>query len=221
MPKPRYDEDLFQDTSMTFGEHLEELRTCLMKALIGLIIGFVIGLYFGGDVVAFIQRPLSQALTNYYQTQAKDRAKNDEMLAGGQGIKVPGQDEPVTPSEFLVDEEELLPEKVFVRTDRIIEELRKKQPKEFGKLQVIKPPTDPESLRETLLPIVLWRPNKDDPRIRVKALNAHEAFVIYIKGSLLVGAILASPWIFYQIWVLRRRRSSTRTRGNTSTSSCR
>ena len=32
-------EDLFQDTTMTFGEHLDELRRCLMKAVIGLVIG--------------------------------------------------------------------------------------------------------------------------------------------------------------------------------------
>jgi hypothetical protein len=33
------DEDLFQNTSMTFGEHLEELRAALFKSLIALVGG--------------------------------------------------------------------------------------------------------------------------------------------------------------------------------------
>ena len=44
--KYQYNEDLFEDTKMTFGEHLEELRTCLWKAMLGLAIGMGIGLYF-------------------------------------------------------------------------------------------------------------------------------------------------------------------------------
>ena len=27
-----------------------------------------------------------------------------------------------------------------------------------------------------------------------------EGFTVYVKASLLVGVLLASPWIFYQIW---------------------
>ena len=30
------DDDLFKDSTMTFGEHLEELRVCLWKATLGL-----------------------------------------------------------------------------------------------------------------------------------------------------------------------------------------
>jgi sec-independent protein translocase protein TatC len=36
--------------------------------------------------------------------------------------------------------------------------------------------------------------------VRTTTLNAHEAFSIYVKASLLVGVLLSSPWIFYQIW---------------------
>ena len=47
-----YDEDdLFKHTSMTFGEHLEELRSSLFKAVISLAIGFGIGLYFAPTIV--------------------------------------------------------------------------------------------------------------------------------------------------------------------------
>ncbi len=38
------DESLFEASTMTFGEHLDELRVVLFRALIGLVVGFVIGL---------------------------------------------------------------------------------------------------------------------------------------------------------------------------------
>ena len=62
-------EDLFQETTMTFGEHLEELRACLFKAIFGLVIGCLVGLAVGGYVVRFIQKPVLDALNEYYITQ--------------------------------------------------------------------------------------------------------------------------------------------------------
>ncbi len=51
MAKRAYDEDLFESTKMTFGEHLEELRKCFFKAGIGLALGMVIGLMGAVEVV--------------------------------------------------------------------------------------------------------------------------------------------------------------------------
>jgi sec-independent protein translocase protein TatC len=41
----------------------------------------------------------------------------------------------------------------------------------------------------------------EDPRVQIKSFNVQEGFLIYVKASLLTGAILASPWIFYQLWI--------------------
>ena len=72
-PKPtkKIDEDLFTETTMTFGEHLEELRVCLWKALVGLVICTVGGLFIGDYVVEIIEHPLTNALKDYYQTAAE------------------------------------------------------------------------------------------------------------------------------------------------------
>ncbi len=32
-------------------------------------------------------------------------------------------------------------------------------------------------------------------------MSFQEPFTIYLKASLLAGAVLASPWVFYQIWL--------------------
>lgn len=47
---------------MSLGDHLEELRTRLIRALIGIAITSAITLYFGRHLVAWIIRPLAQVL---------------------------------------------------------------------------------------------------------------------------------------------------------------
>jgi sec-independent protein translocase protein TatC len=43
---------------MSFGDHLDELRTCLIRALIGVVIGTVISLVYGKEILEIIYRPL-------------------------------------------------------------------------------------------------------------------------------------------------------------------
>jgi len=41
-----------------------------------------------------------------------------------------------------------------------------------------------------------WRPVK----MEVRSLNAQEAFMIWMKAGFITGVVVASPWIFWQIW---------------------
>ena len=63
-------EDLFAESTMTFGEHLEELRKALILALGGLMVGFLIGLVFATNVVEAIKLPLEKALKQFYIDKA-------------------------------------------------------------------------------------------------------------------------------------------------------
>ena len=58
-------DDLFDNSTMTFGEHLEELRACLVKAIVWLLLGLGIGLFFANDLVRYIQTPLQEAIAKY------------------------------------------------------------------------------------------------------------------------------------------------------------
>ena len=49
--------------------------------------------------------------------------------------------------------------------------------------------------------VFLWRKSADDPRVHLKSFSVWEAFGIYVKAAILVGLLIASPWIFYQIWI--------------------
>lgn len=76
---PRVSDDLFESSSMTFGEHLEQLRKALAKSTVWVGLGLIFGLFVADDVVQYIQTPLKSALEKYYLDQDKARL---EKLAG-------------------------------------------------------------------------------------------------------------------------------------------
>lgn len=69
------EDDLFQSSTMTFGEHLEELRGCLVRASAGLFIGILFGLMLARPVVKLVEEPLKRALGDYYSKRALDTAR--------------------------------------------------------------------------------------------------------------------------------------------------
>ena len=56
------EKDLFDDSTMTFGEHLEILRIHLVRALIGLALCVIGSLAFGEGLVRLIRHPVDAAL---------------------------------------------------------------------------------------------------------------------------------------------------------------
>lgn len=57
---------------MTFGEHLEELRVCLFRGVIGLGLGCLIGFFIADRVVRFFQSPLEKAMETYHLDNAME-----------------------------------------------------------------------------------------------------------------------------------------------------
>ncbi|MHC4399822.1 MAG: twin-arginine translocase subunit TatC [Planctomycetota bacterium] len=307
MPR-RSDEDLFQESTMTFGEHLEELRSSLFKALLWLVGGFIAGLFFAPAVVEFIQSPLEKALTEHYKGAAIKQVTERLDELEEKGLPLPGKSEQLAE---LVAEQDLLPEEVFLQAsevlhefemvysdthrnrteglellqsalpllkrmqlpktdpkralrdderDRVVEAIGLLDPDDFyteDKEQILTPEDveamaaaveDGEGLsleraarvvkavewksarfekdleritegvdlmkrvrlpglgpygslkRDDLIRTFVWKPIENDDRIRARALNAPEAFFIYIKAALLVGVMIASPGVFYHLW---------------------
>jgi len=198
MPRHPYnEEDLFKDSTMTFGEHLEELRSCLFKAIVGLTLGFVVGLYFGGDVVDYIQTPLRSALTEYYEKHSVQMVQHrvDELRAAG----VPLPDDPQQVEAF-VKNEHLLAEEVYFSPAEILRQLREHYPEQFKDTRLPGDSVGYQLDRKNLIRTFIWRPSEADSRVRTKSLSVQESFSIYIKAAFLVGAIVSSPWVFYQLW---------------------
>jgi sec-independent protein translocase protein TatC len=192
------EDDLFRDSTMTFGQHLEELRGCLFRSALGLALGFVIGLGVGRYVVQFIQRPLSRALTDYYQNESMLQVEGEL-----EKLKQLGQALPCTAEQVKqrVQKEDLLADEVYVDSNEMLQQLKSLFPGQFKDVQLpthtAKPGDDDKG---SLVRLFLWHRSQDDSRLRIKSFNAQEAFSVYIKASLLVGVLLSSPWLFYQIW---------------------
>jgi sec-independent protein translocase protein TatC len=188
------DEDLFQSSTMTFGEHLEELRGCLIRAAIGLVAGVIIGLMIARPVVHLIEQPLRGALSRYYSQKALALAK------GWTGKALPYSEEEirdaVTARGLTYELREIHPERLARMLER---EPATTAPTGEGH-EPTAATTDSRFDSDALVPIMLWQPLARDARVSITTLSAQEAFGIYMKAAILVGFVLASPWIFYQLW---------------------
>jgi sec-independent protein translocase protein TatC len=103
--------------------------------------------------------------------------------------------------EFFVKEKNYLAQEVYIDPEQILGEMKRTNPEKYKNLQLPElPPTSENVSPDTLVRLFVWHQSKDDPRLRSKSMGTTEAFTVWVKASLLVGLLLASPWIFYQIW---------------------
>ncbi len=213
-------DDLFAPSTMSFGDHLEELRGALFRSVIGLVIGCMAGLAAASWVVEWIKAPLSDSLERYYVDKSIDQllAENgDESLSPEMKLFIK--------SRRLVFEKHYIELDEIPRLQKLREEYYREHPVVEGKDDA-KPDaelkltsttdktadttaakevaTGPQiiggeklpSPSEILMVTRIWKPIQSV----VKALNAQEVFMIWMKAALVAGAIIASPYIFLQIW---------------------
>ena len=63
-------EDLYLRSTMSLGDHLDDLRRRLMFAISGLVIGTIICLFFGQRIIAFIEVPFTNVVGNEFDLQS-------------------------------------------------------------------------------------------------------------------------------------------------------
>ena len=180
-------DDLFADTTMSFGEHLEELRGVLVKAVFALGIGFLIGLLMANRVVMLIQKPLKTALEDYYLESARQEVEagvRDDLPSGEEELEEKRREQ----MKQQIDQR-LVPDTIRIDAQALVRDLQKINPEAFPK-----PLELPDSMQ--LMEVRTW--NQID--IRVQTLNAHEAFMIWMKAGFISGFVISSPFVFYYIW---------------------
>jgi sec-independent protein translocase protein TatC len=180
------------------------LRGCLLKAIVGLVIGFLFGLAVGKPVVKQIEKPLIQALGTYYHEKSQKELRNtlDELRRVG----YPLPEDPEKLDDFLADMKledgrqlkDLKFEKVYINPAELLYHFKRVYPEQFKTVPLPADGAEGQSTGNCLIPIFIWRPVEGD--VRVTSLSAHEAFTIWIKGAFLVGLLASSWWVFYQIW---------------------
>jgi sec-independent protein translocase protein TatC len=305
-------DDLFEKSTMTFGEHLEELRVCLFRGVVGVVLGVVIGFFVANWVVRFFQSPLEKAMERYYVSKALGDLAHDygdvsyevrrmildekvipdplqldtsrlaealkltyperyadlemspywftvgDLVAAspvdtsaakriGQSLRDAAGTKEASPRKRMMDllhelgrddllswstssnvptvqqSAQLIAALNLVAGDRrlhdfkefqglagpdsaVTQAIRKslaehfdpEQSRRLNKLLISSLfPGDLKKARINLLSVFTWRPVK----VRFQVLNAQEAFMIWMKAALMTGLVLASPYIFYQIWI--------------------
>ena len=194
--------DLFGDTTMSFGEHLEALRSHLWKAIAGVAIGCVICLFFGTEIVGIIRWPLDQALAPTGKKLVDDTGANPlpyfwAWLTGKELPKpVKPPVDPAAGAPYLIQATGNMEVEVPAKT--LFAELHRVLPQQFPELPAA---AEDQKIKLTLSSpeIELMQQTVLDSKKAV-ALSPQEPFMIYLKVSGLAGLVLASPWVFYQVW---------------------
>lgn len=192
-----HNEDLFEHTKMTFGEHLEELRFSLVKAVLSLVVGVLIGLLFANYLVAYVQKPLKNALEDYYTGLGAKQYHEYLEKQAAKGEPVP-QDLDAAAKTFA--EQKLIMEERYIDFRDLAMLLKKLVPQAID-LSAIpgRKPDEPIKLDDLTI-FRTYHRVEDDSRVRIVGLRMEEPFVVYMKAAIVLGIVLACPFVFYFIW---------------------
>jgi sec-independent protein translocase protein TatC len=225
VPEP---EDLFAGTRMSFGDHLEDLRSHLWRAIQGFGIALVVSFFIGHIVLAWITAPVKSQLRVFYNHRVQetlqklqsdpelqksnqrtefvpllfDKAQIDAVVKGKPTGEVNAIEKPrlEQPGEKPNDERGLL--------DRAAEwlGLGAKKPAADGP-----PPRVIQEGEYYRLWVAHEKPLEELGLMRealaivgdfdtMTTLKVEETFLVWFKVCLVCGFVLGSPWIFWQLW---------------------
>ncbi len=196
--------DLFDDSTMSFGEHLEALRMHLWKAILGIAVCVIVALFQGHNIIAVMRAPIDAALREYgSEIELQEDVSEDfnfwEWLKEQFGWTELDPEQESTPQEELTDPETLKRVQVRLNAYELADQLHKTDPDHY-----LEPK---ENLIDRQLTLTLESPFFAELRgaleqmHRPVTLNVQEAFMTYLKVSMIAGLVLSSPWVFYQIWL--------------------
>jgi sec-independent protein translocase protein TatC len=196
------EEDLFAPTRMSFGDHLEDLRMHMWRALAGFatIMALVFGLDAAGwglgldwlgvgkPVMDQIGRPVEVHLQAFYDRQMDKRLRQLEELLRDSRKEV----------RIELDARGLA---------RAVSPYLNPAPMSEGLAAGADPVGAPHYVTfPTRIAADSWYPLLADgwkqlgPRPSLKTFSVTEAMVVYLKVALACGFVLGSPWIFWQAW---------------------
>ena len=79
-------EDMFSDTRMSFGDHIEDLRAHLIRAILGFVVGMVVSIWpLGPYVLRIIVSPVEDQLDSFEvrKVESDIRAAREKMKRDG------------------------------------------------------------------------------------------------------------------------------------------
>jgi sec-independent protein translocase protein TatC len=200
-------DDFFSDTRMSFGDHIEELRLHLWKAIAGFMIAVAFSFVIGRPVLRFIAAPVEKELQAYWDRYYEKKLAEFERESrnnpdSGRRVKVQievlreqlqgGKKDP-GPKPAL----DLAPTiRPIVRNLDLDDWMAAKQASAGDYVTLDAEIKDPRMLVTGLQPFL----RELGKRPELATLNVQEGFVVFVQVCLVTGFVIASPWVFYQIW---------------------
>ncbi len=184
-------DDFFSDTRMSFGDHIEDLRTHLWRAIKGFFVACLFAFFIGKSVLAFIARPVEQQLQAFYDRRVAevkrhlDDGDDDDLNALNN-----------TPSDWS-------------RVSFPAGQLRALFKNDLKAVNDYTKPEEEEAVAHLWMRIdnpiryvanLQHAQNRVGRRPALSTLSVQEAFMVYLKVSLVTGFAIGAPWIFYQVW---------------------
>ncbi len=214
-----YPDDIFADTRMSFGDHIEELRKHLIRAIAGLLVVLLgglaldgIGEWLGKDYIG-VGRPMVKVIVEPAESQVRAfYARRNQRVVDKLQAERPDAAEVQRIREKLKDNDmdmgaltsaerktllgapQEMPVLIPVKAFEDAFGLKAKDPNQ----------TDLEAKVQVYPAYLNYLNNEGEHLLQNKqyltTLSVQEAFVVYFKVAILCSVVLASPWIFYQIW---------------------
>jgi sec-independent protein translocase protein TatC len=208
-------EDMFKDSRMSFGDHIEDLRTHLLRALKGFAIGMLLGIWpLGSYVLGIIVDPLDAQLYEFEKKKLKKEQQeaNQRFDSAGlaprpleitilfrkdqfqkaSGMKAPDQESaspPVLGKVVKGFEKMLFDLDAFGMLGKEIREQG-----QYIEMEVQFP--DPKAMTNLVM-----KESLDTRRPKPSTMHITEAFMVYFKVALMTGFVISSPWVFYHVWM--------------------
>jgi sec-independent protein translocase protein TatC len=163
-----------ESSTMSLGDHLEELRARLILALLGLVIGAVASLAFGKHILHFMEKPYNGAIRARLAKIEAPRVQSDILAFVELYFETLTKELATDPNTSKIDPNQVeFFRQVSVKTVAAWAE----------KMKTL--------AEEAPLPL----------SARLQTLAPAEAFMAYMKIAFIAGLLLTSPWVFYQIWM--------------------
>ena len=167
---------------MSLGDHLEELRARLILAILGLVVGTAICLFFGPEIIRFIERPYLKERGKYLLSKVEARVKDSKakntsayfLNAFSANLLKTLETDPNAP--------DIDPGAVRFVYQIYAETMTKLA--EDPNYIAVSADTYSSLLKQDLI-----------------AIAPADPFIAYMKITLISGLIISSPWVFYQLWM--------------------
>jgi sec-independent protein translocase protein TatC len=219
-------DDFFADTRMSFGDHIEDLRTHLIRAIKGFLIALFVSFFLAKYVLAFIRAPVERQLVAFWDRYHAARmsevmenppegSKNTRALMVRvdkrylrAAVGLPRSDDAFAAwlRRSGAPESEIPQPPVFnpfPTFEKLLDDLGAGQLVDQTKYADVSswvpiPLTFEDGLE--LAGVVDEKMKILRPPV-LTVLSVTEGFAVWAKVAIMTGFVIGSPWIFYQLWM--------------------